>query len=470
MIKLGTAGFRGVDGKDFDEQVVQIISQSACNIIIRNKLKKEVVVGFDKRLHSRLYAHEVCRVLVANKIKTILCPFSEPTPLVSFVTKEKSNDISLMVTSSHNPYIYNGIKIFGQGGKDISSQMEEAFNAEVERLKPSDVKIISWQQCKNNPLFSLQNFENEYVDSIISQIKHPPQNISAIFETMGGSSYRCAKLLAKKLNKNNIYITNINTISKTLPLAPIPTEENLSHLAGLIEKHNCKFAFATDGDGDRLAVVSPSGKYYNSADIAPFIYDFAVRHKNEKGSFVCNKSFSILGALACKKLGKNYYTCDIGYKNIENMMAQKKANFGAENSSLCLKPHSPTKDGLMAFALLLEAIAHTENEGKTFDEIMSSFKKECGYNFSYKEESFSLDKNFDISKLENFVPIPEKKLVSKEIFGTNIKFVFEDNSFVLIRQSGTEKLMRIVVDLPNSCDINKVIQNVYDGIKQIVGI
>ena len=90
MIKLGTAGFRGVDGKDFDEQVVQIISQSACNIIIRNKLKKEVVVGFDKRLHSRLYAHEVCRVLVANKIKTILCPFSEPTPLVSFVTKEKS--------------------------------------------------------------------------------------------------------------------------------------------------------------------------------------------------------------------------------------------------------------------------------------------------------------------------------------------------------------------------------------------
>ena len=473
MIKIGTSGFRGIDGKNFDSNVVKIIAQATSDIIKKHKYKKEVFVGFDKRKHSRLYAHDICRVLVANKIKTFLCPYAEPSPLLSFAGKIRKNDLTLMVTASHNEYAYNGIKIFGRGGSDLSSEIEIEFDTLVQQMDLSKVKIISWQQCQNNPLFALKNIEEEYVSSIISQIAYNPNGGNFLFETMGGSSAHTAKLLAKKMKGVHIYVNNIESAHNTPILAPIPTKENLTHLKGLINKLGCRFAFATDGDGDRLAVVTPDGKYHDGTEIATLIYYFAIKYKNENGGFVGNQSYSLLARYLCNKLDKNYYESRVGYKFIAQSMNENNVNFGSENSSLCVKTHTPFKDGLLAFALLIEVVCHKDFENKSLNEIIADIKEFCKYHMEYIEKSFKFDANTSheeiLAKMDSFVP-HIAGLKTRQNLDGNIKYIFENDCWAMLRLSGTENSIRIISEQPSEEENNKLINNIISQFERYAGI
>ena len=448
MIEIGTSGFRGIDGVEINEEVVSIIAQTACQIIHNGKLKKEIVVGFDKRAHSRLYAHTICRVLVANKIKATVCAYAEPSPLVSLVAKQRKTDIALMVTASHNPYKYNGIKIFGKGGVDVSSDLEEQFNKLSKEIKIEDVKIVSWQQCQNNPLFVLKNFEEDYVDSILSQIKYMPSGLKVIFETMNGSSNRVTSLLAKKLKGNEIIVKNIKFANGKELSAPIPTKDNIDYLLGELKEKNMLFAYATDGDGDRLALLSKDGTYYDSTYIAMLIYEFAVQKKGEQNGFVGNQSFSSLGKKVCKDLNRPYYESKIGYKNISQKMIETGSNYSAENSSMCVASHTPFKDGILGFALLLEVLSFEENKGKSFDQIVADFKARHNFDMVYSEMSYRLPdgaKTSDyVPKILDFEPNFAQKSYKKQILDSNVKFVFDDGSWLLLRPSGTENCVRFV--------------------------
>ena len=470
MIEIGTSGFRGIDGIEINEEVVSIIAQTACQIIHNDKLKKEVVVGFDKRAHSRLYAHTICRVLVANKIKATLCAYAEPSPLVSFVAKTRKTDIALMVTASHNPYKYNGIKIFGRGGVDVSSHLEEQFNSISKQIKIEQVKMLSWQQCQNNPLFTLKNFEDEYVSSILSQIKYMPKGLKVIFETMNGSSNRVTSLLAKRLKDNDIIIKNIKFARGKELYAPIPTKDNMEYLAKELNEQNAILAYATDGDGDRLALLSKDGKYYDSTYIAMLIYEFAVQNKGEKNGFVGNQSFSSLGRIVCEHIGRPYFESKIGYKNISQTMIENGANYSAENSSMCVANHTPFKDGILAFALLLEVLSFGENRDKSFDQIIAEFKARHAFDMVYSELSYRLPdgaKTSDyVPKILTFEPKFDKKTYKKQILDSNVKFVFDDNSWLLLRPSGTENCVRFVSESASQDNNKQMTESIKEGLEK----
>ena len=161
MMKLGTDGFRGVIGVDFTKENVCKIIQCACDIIKKKKFKNEVVVGCDNRFMSEHYAKWISEVLVANGIKVLLTDSSVPTPLVSFATKYLHNQMGMMVTASHNPYTFNGVKFFTREGRGIEPDIEEAFNKMLNKTKK--VKSVDFEAALSQGKIVLSNFTKEYV-------------------------------------------------------------------------------------------------------------------------------------------------------------------------------------------------------------------------------------------------------------------------------------------------------------------
>ena len=131
-IKFGTGGFRAVIGEDFNKKNVQLICQAVSNLIIKNNLKKEVCIGYDNRFMSEKFAAWSAEVFAGNKIKVELTDSSISTPVVMYATKVKNNDYGIMITASHNPYEYNGVKVVVKGGKDASvEETREMFNKAI---------------------------------------------------------------------------------------------------------------------------------------------------------------------------------------------------------------------------------------------------------------------------------------------------------------------------------------------------
>ena len=186
-MKIGTAGFRGIIGEEFTKENVTKIIQTLCNIIKREKFKKEVLIGYDNRFMSEVYAEWISEVLAGNKIKAKITSTSVPSPLVSYITKVDNYDFGVMITASHNPYFYNGLKIFSRLGREVDKRMEDIFNSEPETIK--EVKKLDYKDAVEQGFVERVDCIKKYVNNIVSLLKFKDKFKSkVIFNVMNGSA------------------------------------------------------------------------------------------------------------------------------------------------------------------------------------------------------------------------------------------------------------------------------------------
>ena len=170
MMKIGTSGFRGIIADDFTFDAVAKIAKATCDIIKRHRFKKEVFVGYDNRFLSDSFATLFAKVLAANDIKVVMTGGSVPCPLVSFAGRFLGNDISVFISASHNPYYYNGIKIFSKDGRDLEHYLEEEYNSLADHEKK--IKNMELSQAKENGLFEIRpSLYGEYIDNMMKNVK-----------------------------------------------------------------------------------------------------------------------------------------------------------------------------------------------------------------------------------------------------------------------------------------------------------
>ncbi|NCB48010.1 MAG: hypothetical protein EOM55_00025 [Clostridia bacterium] len=462
MMKIGTSGFRGVIGEDFCKENVCKITQCLCDILKKKNFKREVVVGFDNRFLSEIFAKWICEVLCANGILAKLTKTSVPSPLVSFSNKLLNNDLSVMITASHNPYYYNGLKIFSKNGQDLESELEKMFEKNLPKVKK--FKFLDYDECVKNGKVEIVSLVKEYVGNILKFVKIK-KNIKAktLFNVMNGSSFECVLELKKQL-KLDCQVTNENRDVSFGFSAPIPNEENLEVFKKLALEKKADFAFATDGDGDRLAVFDEVGNYHNGNEICSLIYYYLVKERNEKGAFVKNFSFSILADKVCENLKTKIIETAIGFKHIAKAITENNGIIGAENSGCEVACHTSTKDGLVVFAMLLEIV---EFYNKPLSKIIEDMKKEVGYNLVYKEISFKVK---DRKKVEIFfensnINFPKKVFRIDKLDG--VKFIFDDDTWVLVRFSGTENLLRLVAEQKTKREVEKMLNYVLEMVEKL---
>ncbi len=453
MMKIGTSGFRGIIADEYTKDNVCKIIECTCKIIEKQKFKREVVIGYDNRFMSEIFAKWASQVFAWHNIKVKITKTSVSSPLMSFVGKYTGNDITIMITASHNPYMYNGVKIFSKNGQDLELYIENLYSKYLPKIKKYN--LIDFDEGVKNNLIEFVNYTKEYVANIVSLMKYKKDiKLKTLFNVMNGSSLCSIEELKRKL-KLDVEIVNSKRDALFNLTGPIPNEDNLEEYKKYALKNKVDFAFATDGDGDRVAVFDEKGNYYAGNELACLLYYFAIKEKGLKGGFVKNYSFSLLADKICEKFNVQLYETQIGFKYISQKMIDTNALIGAENSGVEIRGDVYTKDGLVVYALLLEIVNYYK---KPLSEIIRDMKKEVSYNMYYKEVSFKVkDKKKIINVLQKMTPNFNKEIVKTGTLD-GFKYYFKDGSWLLIRFSGTENLLRLVCEQFSTLEVDKMIE------------
>ena len=452
MIKFGTGGWRAVIGDEFTKSNIQLLAKA-----VSSKMKAEgvnekgIVIGYDRRFLAKEAMQWSAQVFAAEGIKAYLVNKSSPTPLIMYYVMKHEFAYGMMVTASHNPSLYNGIKVFTAGGRDA----DEIQTAEIEKyigeIKPGEVNEIDYAEGLEKGLIEEIYPLNEYLDNIIAAVNMDAirkANLKVAIDPMYGVSETS---LTTILHTARCEVISIHDRHDTLfgGKLPSPSASTLRALQNTVIDNNCDIGLATDGDADRIGVVDDTGRFLHPNDILVLLYYYLVKFKGWKGPVVRNIATTHMLDKVAVSFGETCYEVPVGFKHISAKMNEVDAVIGGESSGgLTVRGHIKGKDGVYAAALLVEMIAVT---GKKLSDIYKDIEAECGSIFmeerDYKFNQEKKDAIFHVLMEEKQLPeLPVE--IDHVSYLDGSKIYFKNGGWVIARFSGTEPLLRIFCEMP----------------------
>lgn len=446
-IKFGTDGWRGIISLDFTFDNVKKVAQAIADYTKELKEeKKSIIVGYDNRFLSSKYAETIACILAGNGLKVYLVSESVSTPTLSLAVKEKKCSGGIMITASHNPPIYNGIKIKGSYGGSATPEIIQKIEA---KLNQNEIKEISLEKGLSSQEIEIVNIISPYLTLLKNKImyeKIKKQKYKIIVDTMYGTG---KDIIAKILDGTNCKVITLHNIDNPGfgGLTPEPLKVNLTELIEKVKQEKADLGLATDGDGDRIGVISSEGEFIDANHIFALLLLHLIRNKKWQGKVIKTISTSSLINAICQKYNFPSIEVPVGFKYICELMIKDDILIGGEESGgFGFKNYIPEKDGILSGLLLLEMMAI---QNKSINEILKEIEGEFG---QYKSSRIDLKCDFlKINKLKCWLKenTPQKicNILVKEkndLDGT--KFILEDNSWLLLRSSGTEPLLRIYAE------------------------
>ncbi|MEG1847915.1 MAG: phosphoglucomutase/phosphomannomutase family protein [Lachnospiraceae bacterium] len=471
MIKFGTGGWRAIIGDDFTKANIQILSKA-----LADKMKSEgvaekgIVFGYDRRFLSKEAMQWAAEVFAAEGIQSFLINKSSPTPLIMFYVMKHEIPYGMMITASHNPAIYNGIKVFTAGGRDADEVQTHDIESYIKDVDADAIRIMDYDEgIKTNMIQEIYPL-NEYLDSIIAAVDMEVIKKSALkiaIDPMYGVSETS---LTTIFHTARCDVATIHERHDTLfgGKLPAPSAATLVALQNHVLDNHCDIGIATDGDADRIGVIDDTGRFLHPNDILVVLYYYLIKYKGWKGPVVRNIATTHMLDKVAQRFGEKCYEVPVGFKHISAKMNETDAVLGGESSGgLTVRGHIKGKDGIYAAALLVEMIAVT---GKRLSQIFADIQEECGSIFmeerDYKFNQEKKDKIYHILMEEKGLPeLPFE--IERVSYLDGSKVYFKNGGWVVGRFSGTEPLLRIFCEMPNAKDAATVsdIYEQYLGLK-----
>jgi len=450
-IKFGTDGWRGVISEDFTMEKVRIVTQGVSNYL-KKKIKDKIpliVIGYDSRFMSDKFAAAAADIFSLNDIDVILSTEITPTPTLSTAVVKKKADLGIIITASHNPYYYNGYKVKGPfGGSatiDIISNIEKEISLVNEKLEKSKVFSSSIKSKPEN--ITLDDFTGEYIKHVMSQVDMDiikGFDFGILFEPMYGATQNIFPKILDRFKP-----TDVTYIHSTLNpgfgnLNPEPIGDNLNEAIGVLKENNCQFGVCLDGDGDRIGALGEDGNYISSHHIFAMVLRDLVCRSGLEGRVIKTVTTSSVIDRICKKNGLDLEVTPVGFKYIGEKILEGNVVMGGEESGgLWSYGNIPERDGMIMGMRLLEIICR---ERKTANQILSDIYDEYGF-FDYQRTDYEIDevrKKKLIKNLENGIPKLLKNAGAKEVITIDgYKYPIDEYSWVMIRPSGTETVVRV---------------------------
>lgn len=455
MIKFGTGGFRGIINEDFNELNVKKISHGIANHIYENNLKKQVVISYDLRDKSYESALLVANVLTSYNISVIFSKEATPSPVAMFITEHYKLDIGIMITASHNPANYNGIKVFETGGYDASvittTNLEKLSNKEY------------LDKPQNDSLIQITNILEEYNSYLKGFINIKPSNIKILFDFIYGVGSKTIPTLLNDYGLKNVEYRRIDRDDNYYNVNPNPTEENLRFNK---DTNNFDLTIGIDADADRLGIIDDLGNFVDSNEILALIYYYFIKYKGLKGAIVKNISTSNLIDNIAKSLGEEVYTTDVGFKNITSKMKEVDALLGGESSGgLTIRNYIKGKDSTLASLLIIEILTVLD---KPLSELIKTVRQEADFFKKTVEKEFVYkDQDVINTFIENDKLKIDTNVIDKIKYNTNYKYFLSNDEWVLLRFSGTEPLIRVLAETDNIEFSESIVNSI---IRQLEGI
>lgn len=450
MIRFGTGGWRAIIADGFTKENIRLVAAGLSNL-----MRKEghggatVCLGYDRRFLSKEAMFWAAEVLAGYGFHPFVINRSVPTPLIMFTVKQMELPYGLAITASHNPAIYNGIKIFTQGGRDADEQVTRRIEEQIALLKPEDVKSIDYQQAREAGLIREGYPFNEYIDSILQMIdmkKIKRARLRIAIDPMYGVSQSSLKtiLMTCRCDVDVIHEQHDTLFGGRMPA---PSAESLKMLSNYVVENRCNLGIATDGDADRLGVIDEKGNFLHANTLLVLLYYYLLKYRGWTGPCVRNNSTTHLLDRVAADMGERCYEVNVGFKHVSAKMAETNAVIGGESSGgMAIRGHIAGKDGIYAAVLLVEMLAVT---GKSVSALYQEITDKYGKLY-YEEDAAAMTKARK-EELEQrlFVErqLPDFGQAPKEIHrGDGCKLRFADGSWVICRFSGTEPLLRFAAE------------------------
>lgn len=448
-IKFGTDGWRAVVGKDFTAGNVEIVTKAIAKYVFENfGIYKKILVGYDPRNMAKEFAKQCSDSLAGFGFRVLLSNKVIPTPVLAYNARIK-DACAVMFTASHNPPEYLGIKFIpdyaGPATSDITDEIVANLEAEFEPKIKGSVKEVD---------FAPKYFE--HIKSLINFDKIRELNKNIIFDGLYSATIG---YFDKILSNEDIKFDAINM--RHDPQfgggMPEPKPQYMQDLIEMVKKTPNAVGFANDGDGDRFGVINENGEYVTPNEIIAILLLHLKKHKNMEGSLVKTVGASLMLDKIAEKCGVEVIETAVGFKHVGDAMRKFNPIIGGEESGgLSIRGHIPEKDGILANLLVLEAMAY---ENKTLVQLQEELSTLAGCKFYNDRVDLKLETREGIEKvIDKFKTTDEfagMKVLRKD-FKDGIKLYLDDNaSWVLVRPSGTEPLLRIYFESDSLDKIEK---------------
>ena len=465
MIKFGTGGWRAIIGEDFTKANIQILAKAiADKMHAEGVADKGLVMGYDRRFLSKETVKWSCEVFAAEGI---LCHFvcrSVPTPLVMNHVMKHGYPYGLMVTASHNPSLYNGIKVFTAGGRDADEVQTADIEKYIAAVDPAAITTMDYEKAVAAGMVEEFYPMNEYIDDVMAKIDMEAirkAQLRIVLDPMYGVS---EKALSTVLISGRCDLEVIHQEHDTLfgGKMPAPSAELLHLLRTNVMDKGYDMGLATDGDADRLGVIDDLGNYLHPNDILVLLYYYLLKYKGWQGPVVRNLSTTHRLDAIAESFGQQCIEVPVGFKHISAGMAKYNAVLGGESSGgLTVTGHIQGKDGVYAASLLVEMVAVT---GKKLSELMAIIQKEYGYRYMDENSyTFAPERKKGLQKrifTDRELPDFGSYGVEKVSYMDGCKVYFENGGWVVIRFSGTEPLLRVFCEMPTKREAEAICDTV----------
>ena len=461
MIQFGTGGWRAVIADEFTKANIRLLIAGLCRLMHKEGHDgAEICVGYDRRFLSKESAHWAAEVMAGYGFRPYVINRSSPTPLMMFMVKKREMPYGIAVTASHNPAIYNGIKVFTAGGRDADREVTNQIEAEIAQIEPQRIRSMDYDAALAAGIVTEHNPTNEYIDSILSAIdveaiKNAQLRIA--LDPMYGVSQTSLSmiLMTCRCDLEIIHDRHDTLFGGRLPA---PNEETLGPLAAVVmDRYRCNLGIATDGDADRLGVINDEGQFVHPNKLLVLLYYYLVRYRGWSGPCVRNNSTTVLLDRVAEGLGQKCYEVPVGFKWVSAKMAETDAIIGGESSGgLAVRGHISGKDGIYAAALLVEMLAVT---GKKLSQLYREICEQYG-ELSYAEASLRMtpERKKELQKyLFEEMACPAFENVDHISREDGCKVYFRDGSWVICRFSGTEPLLRMAAEAETDAQVRRYI-------------
>ena len=449
MIKFGTGGWRAIIGDEFTRANIRLVAAALARRMKREGAEKEgICVGYDRRFLSREALIWFCEVLAGEGIQVFFVNMSCPTPQIMFTVKEKKLPYGAMVTASHNPAIWNGIKLFTFGGRDAAQDVTEAVQEEANRIREDEIRDMGFEEAKAAGIIKIIDPRDAYLDSILGQVNVDAirkRRLRIVLDPMFGVSLTGLQTILYTA-RCDVDVINDRHDAFFGRHLPAPNPDTLVDLQYAVKEHRADVGIATDGDADRLGIIDENGRYVTANETLALLYYYLLEYKGWRGAAVRNIATTHLLDRIASAYGQECAEVPVGFKHISAGMEAHDALIGGESSGgLTVRGHISGKDGLYAASLLVEMISVT---GKKLSELVRDLFDRFGelhtaeYDWPLTEES--RDEIFRIVMTEKRLPDLGRK-VEKVSFMDGCK-VYLDGGWVIVRFSGTEPRVRIFAE------------------------
>ncbi len=434
-IKFGTDGWRAVISDRFTFGNVKRVAQAACDVLRKTSKSRLILIGFDRRFFSDKFADTAAKVAVANgfRVEVSREPISSPT--LSYHVRQRKAAIGFMITASHNPYHFNGFKLKGPHGGSVDETLTKSVE---DRLDAGEIQY-------GDDAGKKVDFTADYISSLKKFVR--PPNLNALkghvaFDAMHGPG----GVLFEKLFHGN---SKIHFLRKEVdPLFggvnPEPIEVNLQALKDYVLTHKSSIGIAVDGDADRIGVVDEKGRYLPPHTVMPLILLHLIENRKMKGKIVQTVSMGYLPGRIAKQFNFAIDEVPVGFKYVAKKMGEEKVLWGGEESGgYGVGVWSPERDGLLCALLLLELLVAKK---KPLSVLVDDLHARFGASY-FKRVDFTLsdlfEKNAWLEHVKSIIGPSIADVQIKNVVTTDgLKVITQDDSWFLMRPSGTEPLLR----------------------------